>query len=124
MLFCSKIKHDNLLPVNGACFEPGHIGLVSAYMPNSNLRQILSNNDIPISMPTRLSIARQIADAMDYLSKQPVPEISIHSNLKSNNVLFNVEQGKVKVTDHGQGNLKDLARTMTSVGTVAWTGNY
>ncbi len=31
---------------------------------------------------------------------------------------------EIKISDYGQDNIKDLARTMTSVGTVAWTGIY
>lgn len=33
------------------------------------------------------------------------------------------KEWEVKVADYGQSNVKDLARTMTSVSNVAWTGN-
>lgn len=32
------------------------------------------------------------------------------------------ETKEVKVSDYGQGRLKDLGRTMTSIASVAWTG--
>ena len=70
-----------------------------------------------------MKIMRQIASGMDYLANQSnYPWLAMHGNLKSNNVLVNSTTLDVKVCDYGQGNLKDLARTMTSVGTVAWTG--
>jgi serine/threonine protein kinase len=52
------------------------------------------------------------------------PAINTHGNLKSGNVLVNLDRCEVKLTDYGQGSLKDLARTMTSIGTVAWTGKF
>lgn len=63
----------------------------------------------------------QIAEAMAFLSQFPDKDLNTHGNLKSGNVLVNTSKMEVKVTDHGQSSLKDLARTMTSVGTIAWT---
>lgn len=117
----SKISHKNLLEVYGTCFEAGNIGLVCAYVPNGQLRAILSNSSIALSPANKLWIAREVAEGMLALSKNPDPDISVHGNLKSGNILVNLDKREVKVTDYGQGNLKDLARTMTSVGTVAWT---
>lgn len=46
----------------------------------------------------------------------------IHEDLKSNNILLD-KDWVAKVADYGQNSIKDLARTVTSVGNVAWTGN-
>jgi len=59
---------------------------------------------------------------MYFLARHPDPYIHIFANLKSGNIFVNLERGETKVTDFGQGSLKDLGRTMTSIGTVAWTG--
>lgn len=60
---------------------------------------------------------------MSYLATLK-PWLSIFGNLKSTNILVNPDTYEVKISDYGQGDLKDLGRTMTSIGTVAWTGNY
>lgn len=59
---------------------------------------------------------------MLFLSMQPDQSLGIHANLKSGNIMINNSTLDVRVNDYGQNNLKDLGRTMTSVGTVAWTG--
>lgn len=174
------MKHKNLMEVFGVCFEKGHISLIIEYMPNSNLRQVLDNDFVPLTWKTKLRIAQQviiiiiinnlflllfpsfssillfpfllfvsrflllcsflsllfvfasflisyslllqIADGMSYLVTHPDPDIHIHENLKSGNIHVNVDRGIVKITGHGQGVLRDLARTMTSVDNIAWTG--
>ncbi len=70
-----------------------------------------------------MSLAKQIAAGMAYLESQTEdPWLAVHGNLKSSNILVIRDTMEVKICDFGQGNLKELARTMTSVGTVAWTG--
>jgi serine/threonine protein kinase len=59
---------------------------------------------------------------MEFLSTNENSWVSIHGTLKSANILVVRERMEVKICDYGQSNLKDLARTMTSVGTIAWTG--
>jgi serine/threonine protein kinase len=71
----------------------------------------------------KVKLVKQIADGMEYMANMyEHPWLAMHGNLKSCNVLVQRETMTVKLCDFGQGNLKDLARTMTSVGTVAWTG--
>ena len=45
----------------------------------------------------------------------------IYVFVQSNNILI-TRNLDVKITDFGQTNIKDLARTMTSISSVAWTG--
>eukprot|EP00026_Physarum_polycephalum_P007269 Phypoly_transcript_07327.p1 GENE.Phypoly_transcript_07327~~Phypoly_transcript_07327.p1 ORF type:complete len:535 (+),score=88.08 Phypoly_transcript_07327:138-1607(+) len=116
----SKIDHPNLLPVVGACVEEHHISIVTAFAARGNLRALLSDPGTSITMAQSLKIARDIAAGMEFLSKHPDPEIRIHDNFKSHNVLL-MKDWEVKITDYGQANIKDLARTMTSVSNVAWT---
>lgn len=65
-----------------------------------------------------LSLARGMA----FLTSLPDLNMQIHDNLKSNNVLIG-KDWDVKVADYGHNNIRELARTMTSVGNIAWTGN-
>lgn len=58
---------------------------------------------------------------MAYLTALPDTYMNTHDNLKSNNILIG-RDWEVKITDYGHSNIRELARTMTSVGNVAWTG--
>jgi hypothetical protein len=44
------------------------------------------------------------------------------ANLTSGKLLVNLETVTSKITYYGQNSLKDLAKAMTTVGAVAWTG--
>lgn len=116
----SKLRHKNLIEIYGVCLEPGHFSIVKEFKPNSGLRGFL-NRTPSTSLPTKIKIAKQIAEGMTFVSSLEHPALSIHTNLKSGNVLVNADISEVKLTDVGLGCLKDLARTMTSVGTVSWT---
>lgn len=59
---------------------------------------------------------------MQHLAAHPDPYIHLFGNLKSCNIYVDLERGETKVSDFGQGGLRDLARTVTAIGTVAWTG--
>jgi hypothetical protein len=48
------------LEIFGVCFEPGHISVLTVFMPNSGLRQILANEAIPLPWLTKLRIAKQV----------------------------------------------------------------
>lgn len=117
----SKIQHPNLIEVYGVCFKPGNFAVVTPCMPNSTLFALLSNQSAALSFPQKVRIARSIAAGMACLTSYNDPQIAIHGSLKSANVLVNLGSGAVKVTDHGQSNLKELARTLTSIGAVSWT---
>jgi serine/threonine protein kinase len=134
-----KLRHKNLLEFYGVCLEPEHISLLVEYMPNSGLLPLLADSSFNLNLRNKVGyfiyplnifitiiqvkIVKQIAEAMEFLSNQRDNDwLAINGNLKSANVLVSRDTMEVKVGDYGQGNLKDLARTMTSVGTVAWTG--
>lgn len=90
-------------------------------MPRGNLKAALADASIPLPLPKKMKIAMEIAQGMNYLSHLPDPDMNKHDNLKSNNIMIG-KDWEVKICDYGQSNLKDLARTMTSIGSVAWTG--
>lgn len=118
----SKLKHKNLLEFYGVSLQKDRVSLLVGYLPNSGLPALLSDTSVQLPFKSQVKIARQIASGMDYITSQTdYPWLVMHGNLKSTNVLVTRGTLDVKLCDFGQGNLKDLARTMTSVGTVAWT---
>lgn len=91
-------------------------------MSKGNLKALLADNNVTLSLKHRIKIALDIANGMSYLSNHADHDIRNHNNLKSNNIMVGKEW-EIKIADYGHSNLKELARTMTSIGSVAWTGN-
>jgi serine/threonine protein kinase len=96
--------------------------LLSEYMPNGNLRDKLADTSLPLSLPKRIKIALDIATGLKYLDGcHDYEKIRKHESLKSNNIMIG-RDWEIKIADYGQGHIKDLARTMTAIGNIAWTG--
>lgn len=115
-----KLNHPNLLPFRAICLEPGRVSIIMDYIPKGDLRKILSEEMIPMPLSRALKIARDIASGMQFLTSHPDEDLHIHESFKSNNILV-TKEWEVKITDYGQRGIKDLARTMTSITSVAWT---
>jgi serine/threonine protein kinase len=113
---------------------------VVEYAPRGSLQQLLADETIPLSWAQRYKFAKDIATGMAYLNQYPDEAIHINDNLKvqkikmrkqegvhflfllqSNNVLI-TKEWDAKLTDFGQSSVKELARTMTSITTISWTG--
>lgn len=92
-------------------------------MPNGSLKDALANGNINLPISKRMKIAHEIAKGMLYLDSVDNYDIRKHDSLKSNNILIG-RDWEIKISDYGQSNIKDLARTMTSIGSVAWTGTF
>lgn len=115
----SKTHHPNLLTVYGVCLKKNNISIILDYVANGSLRDIL-NSDKAIPYDKIVKVAAQVASGMQFLTSQSDEQLRIHDNFKSNNILV-TNDWQVKITDYGQTNIKDLARTMTSISSVAWT---
>lgn len=116
----SKISHPNLLPFYGVCLENQNVAIVTDYVSRGNLRELLSDENIPITLSRRLKMAKEIAAGLTYLSCYPDVGVRIHDNFKSHNIMV-TRDWTIKIADFGQSSVKDLCRTMTSVSNVAWT---
>lgn len=102
MLECEalrSIQHRNLLPIITACSTVDNNGnvfkaLVYEFMPNGNLDTWLHNdgegkapNNKRLSLTQRISIAVNIADALDYLHHD-CGRPTVHCDLKPSNILL------------------------------------
>jgi len=102
MLECEalrSIQHRNLLPIITACSTVDNNGnvfkaLVYEFMPNGNLDTWLHNdgegkapNSKRLSLTQRISIAVNIADAVDYLHHD-CGRPTVHCDLKPSNILL------------------------------------
>jgi serine/threonine protein kinase/ABC-type branched-subunit amino acid transport system substrate-binding protein len=118
--YMSKLNHPNILPFYAVCMEPGRLSIISEYQPKGNLKALLQDPNLQLSFSKKVKIALGIAKGMSYLTTLADPSMQMHDNLKSNNVLIG-RDWDVKIADYGHSNIRELARTMTSVGNVAWT---
>eukprot|EP00026_Physarum_polycephalum_P009468 Phypoly_transcript_09593.p1 GENE.Phypoly_transcript_09593~~Phypoly_transcript_09593.p1 ORF type:complete len:371 (+),score=47.50 Phypoly_transcript_09593:197-1309(+) len=116
----SRVSHPNLLPFYGVCLEDQSVSIITDYVSRGNLRELLSEEGIPIALSRRVKMAQEIAAGMTYLSMYPDLGVRIHDNFKSHNIMV-TRDWTIKISDFGQSSIKDLCRTMTSVTNVAWT---
>lgn len=118
----SKIEHKNLLKIYGICLKRNNISIIAEYAPKSNLFDLINNHSITLSLPVKHRIAHQISLGMDYLTTYDKDnKIQIHDSLKTNNILIMDDEFNIKVSDYGQNRIRELARTMTSIGVVSYT---
>jgi hypothetical protein len=64
------------------------ISIITNYVRHGNLRQLLSNNLVTIDFKRKVDLAKQIANAMEFLASHSDASISNFDGLKTNNVII------------------------------------
>jgi len=130
-----SIQHRNLLPILTACSTVDNTGrvfkaLVYEFMANGNLDRWLHHKrdgkaHKPLSLTQRLSIAVNIADALDYLHHD-CGRTTVHCDLKPSNILLdddmNALLGDFGIASLYQDSLSGSADPMNSVGVKGTIG--
>ncbi|GAM26536.1 hypothetical protein SAMD00019534_097110 [Acytostelium subglobosum LB1] len=111
------LEHECFTKFYGANTEKvSYLFHVSELVAKGSLRDILLNKDIELPYSLKLSIAIDVANAMEYLHSHGI----IHRDLKSGNVLI-ANDIKAKVIDFGTSRSIDLSKQMTlNLGTSCW----
>jgi serine/threonine protein kinase len=105
IILVSHINHKNIVRLFGCCLEVQIPMLVYEFIPNGTLFELLhiKSKDIPVSLGTRIKIAMESAEALDYLHSS-ISHSIIHGDVKSANILL-AENYTAKVSDFGASNL-------------------
>lgn len=95
-----KARFSYILPILGICIEPEFLGIVTEYMPNGSLNELLHRKtEYPnVAWPLRFRILHEIALGVNYLHNMNPP--LLHHDLKTQNILLDNEF-HVKIADFG-----------------------
>ncbi|KAJ4769606.1 Wall-associated kinase family protein [Rhynchospora pubera] len=123
ILLLSQINHKNIVRLLGSCLEVKIPMLVYEFVPNGTLFELLhgKSNCRPISLGTRLRIALESAEALDYLHSS-ISRSILHGDVKSANILLQ-DDYHAKVSDFGASNLVPIDDTQV-VKVVQGTRGY
>eukprot|EP00929_Paragymnodinium_shiwhaense_P095147 TRINITY_DN56111_c0_g1_i1.p1 TRINITY_DN56111_c0_g1~~TRINITY_DN56111_c0_g1_i1.p1 ORF type:complete len:1255 (-),score=324.98 TRINITY_DN56111_c0_g1_i1:56-3319(-) len=81
-----NLRHSRLVSFIGAAFEHPALCMVTEFMPNGSLYELLHQAKKPITSPQRVNIVTQIAEGVDFLHGRSPP--FVHRDLKSMNVVM------------------------------------
>jgi len=103
----------------GACVKRPNLCIVTEFMKQGSLKEILDDNSIRLPFQRRIGFLRSAALGLAYLHNCQ-PGI-LHRDMKPSNLLVD-EDWNVKVADFGFARIKEENATMTRCGTPCWTG--
>ena len=113
-LAVARLSHPSILHVYDAGAADGVYYIVMDYAPGGTLKDLMRRG--PLSTERAISVATQIAEALDYAHRQGV----IHRDVKPSNILLTID-GRPQLTDFGIAKAlyehEQLTRTGTSIGT-------
>ncbi|XP_066366927.1 putative receptor protein kinase ZmPK1 isoform X2 [Miscanthus floridulus] len=119
-----RINHMNLVRIWGICSEGSHRLLVSEYVENGSLANILFNekNNILLDWKGRFNIALGVAKGLAYLHHECL-EWVIHCDVKPENILLD-QTFDPKITDFGLAKLLNRGDSTQNVSHVRGTLGY
>ncbi|CAH9126804.1 unnamed protein product [Cuscuta epithymum] len=82
-----RIRHDNVVQLDGYCAEHGERLLVYEYCREGTLHNALHTPDKELSWNMRINLALGAAKALEYLHETCDPPV-VHRNFKSSNILL------------------------------------
>jgi serine/threonine protein kinase len=117
-----RVQHPACVTFFGACIDDQGMMLLMEWMEGGSLYSALDNHRLDPLLPRlRVSMAREIADGLQYLHANGIT----HRDIKSLNVLL-TSDGHAKLCDFGLAKLRtltvaSLSAAPSAVGTYAWS---
>jgi serine/threonine-protein kinase len=97
-LLCSALDNPNIAAIYDTGEADGHCYIVMQYVEGTTLKELIGGR--PLDLPTALSIAIQIADALAVAHASGI----VHRDIKPSNVIV-TSAGQAKVLDFGLAKL-------------------
>ena len=97
-LLCSALDNPNIAAIYDTGEADGHCYIVMQYVEGTTLKELIGGK--PLELPTALSIAIQIADALAVAHASGI----VHRDIKPSNVIV-TGSGQAKVLDFGLAKL-------------------
>ncbi|NWT50164.1 RIPK2 kinase, partial [Erythrocercus mccallii] len=107
-----KARFSYILPILGICNEPEFLGIVTEYMSNGSLNQLLHGKDVYPDIPwcLRFRILYEIALGVNYLHNMNPP--LLHHDLKTQNILLD-DEFHVKIADFGMSKWRVISMSQS-----------
>lgn len=115
------MNHGNLVRLEGFCIDPEEANcyLVYEYVENGSLHSWLHENKTEkLSWKTRLRIAIDVANGLQYIHEHTRPKV-VHKDIKSSNILLDSNM-RAKIANFGLAKSGLNAITMHIVGTQGY----
>ncbi|XP_059650695.1 serine/threonine receptor-like kinase NFP [Cornus florida] len=116
-----KVNHGNLVKLEGFSIDPedGNCYLIYEYVENGSLHSWLhGNKHEKLSWKTRLRIAIDVANGLQYIHEHTRPRV-VHKDIKSSNILLDANM-RSKIANFGLAKSGCNAITMHIVGTQGY----
>ncbi|XP_032038219.1 receptor-interacting serine/threonine-protein kinase 2 [Aythya fuligula] len=107
-----KARFSYILPILGICNEPEFLGIVTEYMTNGSLNELLHGKDMYPDVPwcLRYRILYEIALGVNYLHNMNPP--LLHHDLKTQNILLD-DEFHVKIADFGMSKWRVISMSQS-----------
>ncbi|KAJ8389056.1 hypothetical protein AAFF_G00124530 [Aldrovandia affinis] len=108
-----KARFNYIIQIFGVCNEPEFFCIVTEYMSNGSLDQLLHEHDLypQLAWPLRLRVLYEIALGVNFLHNMTPP--LLHHDLKTQNILLDAEF-HVKIADFGLSKWRQLSISKAS----------
>ncbi|XP_021316631.1 wall-associated receptor kinase 2 isoform X3 [Sorghum bicolor] len=118
LVVACRVSHPNIVRLLGCCLHFEAPMLVYEFVPNGTLRDLLhgSPRRRVVTLPTRLRIAAETAEALAHLHSPPRP--TLHGDVKPDNILLG-DGWVAKVSDFGCSTINDNVQVVPK-GTLAY----
>jgi len=105
-----RLQHPNIVTIFDAGEEHDLAYIAMEFLRGQDLTHACGQDRL-LPVPTVLSIAARVADALDYAHAHQV----VHRDIKPANIMFDSAADAVKVTDFGIARITDSSKTRTGV---------